>query len=470
MNFVCKTLFVSAALGAIGLAQPALAANDVVGWNKAAVDAVVATKTNDLATSRALAVVHRAMFDAWSAYDAKAVGVRLDTRALRRPEAERTGANKTIAVSYAAYRALVDLFPSETARFDAVLKRLKLYPLNESRDPATAAGIGNLAAAAELNHAHQDGANQLGNLSPGAYSDYTGYTPPNPADRMIEVRRHQPIMVPDGKGGMKPGLFGGAHWPLIKPFALYRSNEFRPAAAPTLTGSEDELRAIVQHIIDVNARLTDHEKAIAEFWTLNPGTPTPPGQWHRIGQFLSEKRSHSLDDDIKMFFVLANALHDAGIAKIETKMHYLTARPETLIRHMYAGQKILAWGGRGKGPQIIDGADFKPYRPTAASPEHVSGHSAFGVSAGEALRLFTGSDDLGYTIVVKAGSFMFDDGPAADVVLSMATLTEAERDIASSGVYGQAHFITGELMGRQLGRKVAGKVFSQAMRHINGSL
>ena len=82
--------------------------------------------------------------------------------------------------------------------------------------------------------------------------------------------------------------------------------------------------------------------------------------------------------------------------------------------------------------------------------------------------MFTGSDALGYTMVVKAGTFMFDDGPAADVVLSMATLTEAERGIASSGVYGQAHFVTGDQMGRQLGRKVAGKVFSLAMQHING--
>jgi hypothetical protein len=462
-------LVVPMAFGAVTFSGPVLAASDVVIWNKAAVDAIVSTKTNDLVTSRALAVLHRAIFDAWSAYDAKAVGVRLDTNALRRPSTERTDANKAVAIGHAAYRTLVDLFPSEKSRFDAVLKRLEIGSLKDTDDSKTAAGIGNLAAAAELRHAHQDGANQLGDISPGRYSDYTGYTPPNPADRMIEVRRHQPVVVPDGKGGTKVALFGGAHWPLIKPFALYRSNEFRPVVAPTLTGTEEELVAIVEHIIDVNARLTDREKAIAEFWTLDPGTPTPPGQWHLIGQFLSEKRNHTLDDDVKMFFVLGNALHDAGIAKIEAKMHYLTARPETLIRHMYAGEKILAWGGRGKGPRIIDGADFKPYRPTAASPEHVSGHSAFGVSAGEALRLFTGSDDLGYTIVVKAGDFMFDNGPAADVVLFMETLTEAERDIASSGVYGQAHFTTGELMGRQLGRKVARKVYSTAMRYINGT-
>ena len=384
MKMFRNLLMIAVMLSTVGLSGKLFAATDVVAWNKVAVDAVVSTRSSDLVTSRALAVVHRAMFDAWSAYDAKAVGVRLDTAALRRPSAERSDANKLVAISYAVYRTLVDLFPSEKASFDGAMRRLNLDPAASSNDATAPTGIGILAAAKELQHAHRDGSNQLGDLQSGAYSDYTNYTPPNSADRVIEYRRHQPIMVADGKGGMKPSIFDSAHWPLIKPFALYRSSEFRSVVDPTLTGTMDELLSIVDHIIDINAELTDREKAVAEAWTLGGGTPTPPGKWHQIGQHLSGKRGHTLDDDVKMFFVLGNTLHDAEIAKTEAKIHFLTARPETLIRHLYAGKKILAWGGRGKGPQIIDGKDFKPYRPAAASPEHVSGHSAFGASAAEA--------------------------------------------------------------------------------------
>ena len=50
----------------------------------------------------------------------------------------------------------------------------------------------------------------------------------------------------------------------------------------------------------------------------------------------------------------------------------------------------------------------------------------------------------------------------------METLTEAARDIANSGIYGQAHFMPGDQMGRQLGGKVARKVFSRAMQYIDG--
>ncbi|WP_281683652.1 DUF6851 domain-containing protein, partial [Thalassobaculum salexigens] len=168
-------------------------------WNKAAIGAVQSSGSSDLVTSRALAVVHRAMYDAWTVFDPAALGVRLDTAALRRPAAERTDDNKSTAVSYAAYRTLSDLFPGEDARFRAVMDALGLDPARSASDDGSPAGLGLLAADLELRHAHDDGANQLGDRSPGAYSDDSGYTPPNPADRLIDLLRHQPILRPNGK-------------------------------------------------------------------------------------------------------------------------------------------------------------------------------------------------------------------------------------------------------------------------------
>src|SRR5258708_35568599 len=56
--------------------------------------------------SRQMAIPITAMYDAWAAYDAKAVGTRLGGK-LRRPANERTPQNKAKAISYATYRALV---------------------------------------------------------------------------------------------------------------------------------------------------------------------------------------------------------------------------------------------------------------------------------------------------------------------------------------------------------------------------
>src|SRR4051812_22139147 len=62
--------------------------------------------------SRQHAIWATSMFDAWAAYDDKAVGTRLgDT--LRQPKKERTLKNKQKAISYASYRALLSLFPDD---------------------------------------------------------------------------------------------------------------------------------------------------------------------------------------------------------------------------------------------------------------------------------------------------------------------------------------------------------------------
>src|SRR5947209_6668315 len=88
--------------------------NVAVQWSNMCLQAVRDTKPGPPMVARAIAIVHTCMYDAWAAYDPFAVGTRLGS-SLRRPAAERTLANKNEAISYAAYRALVDLFPTEVA-------------------------------------------------------------------------------------------------------------------------------------------------------------------------------------------------------------------------------------------------------------------------------------------------------------------------------------------------------------------
>src|SRR5258706_9356346 len=71
--------------------------------------------------SRTLAIALTAMYDAWAAYDDKAVGTRLGGR-LRRPAGERTLANKEKAIAYATYRALIDVYPEDKAWIDGQMR------------------------------------------------------------------------------------------------------------------------------------------------------------------------------------------------------------------------------------------------------------------------------------------------------------------------------------------------------------
>src|SRR2546428_3145454 len=174
----------------LAVAQPAVAQENVVlQWNDDLLQAVRNTKFAPMFTARALAIVHTCMFDAWAAYDSVAVGSRLGGT-LRRPAKKRTLANKEKAISFAAYRALVDLFPTQkTILFDPRMASLGYDPSDGSVD----AGIGNAAADAVIAFRHHDGSNQLGDLHAGAYSDYSGYEPVNDPDHLNDPNRWQPL-------------------------------------------------------------------------------------------------------------------------------------------------------------------------------------------------------------------------------------------------------------------------------------
>src|SRR5690242_10162652 len=75
------------ALLASALLAPAIARADdnvVIQWDNATLQAVRVSKISPPAVARALAIVHTCMFDAWAAYDSKAVGTQLGAT-LRRP-------------------------------------------------------------------------------------------------------------------------------------------------------------------------------------------------------------------------------------------------------------------------------------------------------------------------------------------------------------------------------------------------
>jgi hypothetical protein len=129
----------------------------------------------------------------------------------------RRSCAKVVAVSYAAYRALVDVFPEQKARFGARMTELGLDPSSMTQDVTTPAGIGHVAAAALLAFRHEDGWNQHGTLSPTGlpYSDYTGYIPVNSPDVIADPNRWQPLRYRNRSGSaIVEQICLGAHWHL----------------------------------------------------------------------------------------------------------------------------------------------------------------------------------------------------------------------------------------------------------------
>jgi hypothetical protein len=118
----------------------------VIDWNNATLEAIRRTRFSPVFAARALAIAHTCMFDAWAAFDAHATPTM--TSVSRRRARERTREAETIAISYAAYRALTDLFPTQVALFDEVMARKGLDPADLSNDGSRPSGVGNAACAA----------------------------------------------------------------------------------------------------------------------------------------------------------------------------------------------------------------------------------------------------------------------------------------------------------------------------------
>jgi hypothetical protein len=442
--------------------------NVVLTWDAAILQAIRTTRPGPPMVARSLAVVHTAIFDAWAAYDATAVGTRLGG-SLRRPAAERTGANKRAAVSYAAYRTLVDLFPAVASSFDAVMRQLGYDPADRSTDVATAIGIGNVAAQAVIDFRHHDGANQLGDLNPGAYSDYTGYKPVNSPDVISDPNRWQPLRI-----GNKVQTFVGPQWGLVIPFSLTSGRQFRPSVLPNeypFGGFEKE----VEQTIKYSASLTDETKMIAEYWADGPNSELPPGHWCLFGAAVSRRDNHSVDDDVKMFFALGNALFDGSIVAWDAKRYFDSVRPVTAVHFWKAGKMIRAWGGPYKGVVPMRGELWQPYQlasvVTPPFPEFISGHSIFSSAGAEILERFTGSAAFGGSVTLPAGSSRVEPGlvPARDVTLSWPTFRDAADQAGLSRRYGGIHFAQGDVQSRAIGKLLGAQVWAKAQSYFDGT-
>ena len=470
-------------------------------WDIAARQGVRDTKLAAPPAARALAIVHTCMFDAWAAFDGLANGTQFRD-ALRRPANERTKANKERAVSYAAYQALVDLLPIDTESvYKPLMKQLGYDPDDHSTDIETPTGIGTVACAAVLEFRHHDKSNQRGDFIPtiepnagsaglkvgavGPYGDWSGYhvlNPPGtiparfPVSKPLNPDHWQPLTYTDSTGSIVLQMFVGAQWSFVTPFAMAKGDDFRSAVEPgPFRYGSPEYEQQAEELIAISGSLTDLQKMIAEYWSGEVYDLETIGHWMEVAQFVSSRDQHTLDDDVKMYFALSNALLDASIAAWDAKRAYDSPRPVTAISLLYNGKKIHSWGGPGKGTIEMDGSRWLPYEPrtypTPPTPEYVSEQSVFSAAAALVLERWTRSEHLGYSVVLPAHSSRIEPGvtPPQAVEFQWTSFSDVVEDAGMSGHYGGIQFPLGDRMGRKLGRIAAEGAWQKAQSYFIGS-
>lgn len=464
----------SAAADKAQISEPAGRENVAYKWGKMALTAT-AYDTDRFTprptiTSRYLGLIFVAMFDAWSRYDEQAAPVYL-AGVDRRPAGERTLANKEKAISYAAYHAMKEYYYTDSMMFKGFMQGLGYDPELMSMDPNTPEGIGLLAAKAVIEARMDDGSNQYGERGGGPYADYSGYRPVNTPDQNVDINRWQPKYFSDGAGGRFAPACLTPYWQEVEPIGIQSANQFRPGPPPVL-GSE-QLKKEVAEVVEMQANLTDEQKALVEFMRDGPQSVQQAGHWLKFAQDVSRRDQHTLDEDVKMYFYNQVTAMDAFIASWDSKMHYDFARPYALVHEYYEDQPITGWGGPGKGMVKMKGQDWRPYSPATflcpPFPSYTSGHSTVSGACGEALKRFTGSDEFGESVTLVAGALTHPNHLGDTVTLHFPTFTEAADMAGISRVLGGYHIQADNIAGLELGRDVAAEVWGFYQRHVSGN-
>jgi hypothetical protein len=282
----------------------------------------------------------------------------------------------------------------------------------------------------------------------------------------------------------------------------------------------------------------DYTRVLAQFWADGPKSETPPGHWFSILNYVNDQPGlvrrlggkgldlSPLEWDVKTYFTLGGAVHDAAIAAWGIKGWYDGVRPISAIRYMarrgqssdkklprydaggislvpgyieqirkgdplagvrneQVGQiKIRGWLGYGAvkdttndvaGVGWVLASEWTPYQlKTFVTPPfggYISGHSTYSRAAAEALTLLTGTPffpgGMG-TFEVKANSnfLRVEKGPSVDVILQWATYRDASDQTSLSRIWGGIHPPFDDIPGRLIGAKVGVAAFHKAMEYI----
>ena len=284
----------------------------------------------------------------------------------------------------------------------------------------------------------------------------------------------------------------------------------------------------------------DYTRVLAEFWADGPDSETPPGHWFTILNAVGEHEQlarrvrgkgpelEPLEWDVKAYFALGGAMHDAAIASWGIKGWYDYIRPISAIRAMadhgqFSDPSLPSWspngiplaegaielvgpddpiaGGGGdhvgkiklrawRGPQAIGdpaadvagvgwilAENWWPYqRPTFVTPPfagYVSGHSTYSRAAAEVLTALTGDPFFPGGMSefrIPANDFLvFERGPSVDVTLQWATYRDAADQCSLSRIWGGIHPPADDIPGRLIGARVGMHAFRLAESYFSGS-
>lgn len=442
----------------------------VRNWNKIAIQAIALDHTpvspgetrvygeqlGPARTSRAMAIVHIAIFDAVNAIDGR-------YRSYTDLQPANPDTSMIAAISQAAHDTLIALYPSQAKSFDEML----IHGLNKIENQSAKTNgmeLGRRAAANILELRADDGSQH--------------------ADPLIGID----FFTSDEPGKWRPDpislnpLALGAYWGRVKPFVMQSSSQFRAPPPPRLDSPEyaaafNEVKRLGGDGVTTPTERTEYQTNHGIFCSYDgtPGIGTPPRLYNEIALYIANKQQTNKTVELARLLALVNvAMADAGIAIWETKYYYQYWRPVTGIRE--ADEGTGPTGDGDNNPETLGDPSFTPLGAQSSNligpnftppfPSYPSGHAGFGAALFQTLRNFYGTDNIAFTYTSDEYNGITKDNQGKTrpkLELSFSSLSEAEELNAQSRIYLGVHWAFDKTASITLGRNIANYVFRNAL-------
>jgi membrane-associated phospholipid phosphatase len=401
-------------------------------------------------SSRAMAIIHIAMFEAVNAVAQRYVSYTGLPHAMGRVSLD-------YAIAQSAHDTLVYLYPSQHERLDAILTA-DVSHIHGSTAALEAGRTLGIAAAQSIVDLRKEDGSQVPDPSVGG-----PFTPMGGVGHWS----------PDPVSGLT--LYLGAYWGQVKPFTLDASDQFRAPPPPQLTDAAYTAAFLQVKRLGGDPRFgTPTERTHAQtiegiFWSYD-GTPAlcaPPRLYNQIaGAMVLQHGLNTLPEAARMLAMINTAMADAAISAWETKWHYQYWRPVTAIRStaQTGNPDVVSdpgWYPLGAQATNTRGPNFTP-----PFPAYVSGHATIGGALFQILRHYY-ADQTPFVFVSDEwnGLNRDADGKIRPLLpLHFASLSEAESRNAESRIYLGVHWQFDEDQGTIEGNHVADWVWSHAFQ------